>query len=207
MHPLQRSGCAHDSDEDRLNRDRTAMRKGDNISTSQYHHAEVFVKRRLILMRHAEAAGGRLVTTDRVRPLTEHGRDQAGRVAKQLEDAQWLPEQVFVSTARRTQETWACMHDRLEQTEGMAGIARQIAPGFYGGRVQDVLLFLGSSAEARTVLALGHNPIWSQLVATLSGQPIFLEPANAVLLERPMVPWAEAMAVEGSWSVSAVLTP
>ena len=183
------------------------MRKGDNISTSQYHHAEVFVKRRLILMRHAEAASGRLVTTDRVRSLTEHGRDQASRVAKQLEDAQWLPDQVFVSTARRTQETWACMHDRLEQTQGMASIVRQIAPGFYGGRGPDVLLFLASAADVPIVLALGHNPIWSLLVETLSGRSLFLEPANAVLLERPMAPWTEAVGVEGSWSISAVLKP
>jgi len=183
------------------------MRKGDNISTSQYHHAEVFVKRRLILMRHAQAANARVVTTDRVRPLTSHGRDQASRIAKQLEEQQWLPDQVFVSTARRTQETWACMHDRLEQTPGMASIARQIAPGFYGGRGQDVLLFLGSSAQTKTVLALGHNPSWSQLVETLTGRPLFLEPANAILLEHRMTSWTDALHLEGSWFVQAVLKP
>src|SRR3712207_9368577 len=59
--------------------------------------------RRLLLIRHARAAGGPI---DRERPLTAEGVQQAAALGAWLERAGLVPDRVLVSPARRAVQTW-----------------------------------------------------------------------------------------------------
>lgn len=107
---------------------------------------------RLILLRHGKAersaAGG-----DIARRLTDRGRRDAAIMAGVLKDAGLIPDLVLVSSAARTQDTWAA-----------------VRPNFPDAKVEhrrDLYLAseltLWSLAEslgetAHTVMIIGHNP-------------------------------------------------
>ncbi len=59
--------------------------------------------RRLLLIRHARAAGG---PVDWERPLTAEGVQQAAALGAWLEHAGLVPDRVLVSPARRAVQTW-----------------------------------------------------------------------------------------------------
>jgi phosphohistidine phosphatase len=67
--------------------------------------------RRLVLVRHAEAANAPL---DRDRPLSPRGEQQADAVGSWLAQAGLVPDAVLISPARRTQQTWERIRAALE---------------------------------------------------------------------------------------------
>ncbi len=108
----------------------------------------------LIFWRHAEAAAG---DPDAARPLTEHGRAQAQRMARWL--APRLPPELrlLVSPARRAQETAITLARSFETVEALA-------PG------TDVatLLRIAKWPEAeRPVMLVGHQPTLGEAAARL----------------------------------------
>jgi phosphohistidine phosphatase len=113
----------------------------------------------LILWRHAEAADG---DPDAARPLTEHGREQAGVVGKWL--APRLPPQlrVLVSPARRTQETALALGRSFETVDGLApgsGVAAQLRAAGWPDAEQPALI-------------VGHQPTLGEVAAQLiDGRP------------------------------------
>ena len=108
----------------------------------------------LLLWRHAEAAAGE---PDLARPLTEHGRRQAERMAHFL--APRLPKElrVIVSPARRAQETARAL-GRSFETQDL------IAPG---AGVADVLRAAHWPSGKRPVLVVGHQPTLGEVAAQL----------------------------------------
>jgi phosphohistidine phosphatase len=108
----------------------------------------------LILWRHAEAAPG---DPDAARPLTDHGRAQAERVARWL--APRLPRKLrtIVSPARRAQETARALGGSFETVEALA-------PG------SDATALLGAACwpdADRPVLVVGHQPTLGEAAARL----------------------------------------
>ncbi len=108
----------------------------------------------LILWRHAEAAAGE---PDAARPLTEHGRRQAERMARFL--APRLPAElrVIVSPARRAQETARALGRSFETVE-------RIAPGCGVAQLLDAAGWPGSE---RPVMVVGHQPTLGEAAARL----------------------------------------
>src|SRR5580692_7842660 len=64
---------------------------------------------RLMLLRHAKAEKAEAGMRDRDRRLNARGRDDAARVAAHMAQHALLPDQVIVSSAQRTRETWERM--------------------------------------------------------------------------------------------------
>jgi phosphohistidine phosphatase len=106
----------------------------------------------LILTRHAKSDWGTPALPDYDRPLNDRGRRSAPVLGRWLAERGWRPEEVMLSGARRTVETW----------EGMAPVFDPAPPvrverRLYDAPAERMLAVLGT-ARAETVLLIGHNP-------------------------------------------------
>lgn len=119
---------------------------------------------RLLLLRHAKSAWPEGVA-DEQRPLNGRGRTAARLIGDYLAEAKLIPDLALVSTARRAQETWALVHERLPRKPEMRMVAELYAAST--GQILDVLQAVDPAA--RTVLILAHNPGMQDLALALTG--------------------------------------
>lgn len=159
------------------------------------------MQRRLILMRHAKSSWDSGVSTDHARPLNARGRHDAPGMARELAARDWVPEQVISSDALRTRETWQGM----EPVFGESIDARFENGLYHGGLPSLQASSLQWSAEWGTVLALGHNPGWSDAASRLANTLVEMTTANCALLEGEGPTWIAALG--GSWRLTALLRP
>lgn len=110
--------------------------------------------RSLMLLRHSKAASLDATIRDQERMLDARGRDDAPKMGAYMARHDLVPDEVMVSTATRTRETWA-----------LAAPAFPIPPlAVFDSRLYDApagtLLEIIKSApdKARTLLLVGHNP-------------------------------------------------
>lgn len=145
--------------------------------------------KRLLLMRHAAAAGKGAGGSDRERPLTPDGRRAARVLGRRLKSDGASPDHVLCSPARRARET----------LDGIAEALEGLPPPDF-----DDALYLADStgllhrlravpAEAKCLLLIGHNPGLEELVRGLAGS------ANAVEAGLPAAGLA-IFQVSGAWS-------
>lgn len=120
--------------------------------------------RRLILLRHAKSDWPANVE-DHERPLAARGRQASLIMGGYMAQERFLPDQVFVSTARRTQETWD-----LAQTAFGRNIARTDAQRLYDASADTILEVVRQTpSDVRTLLVIGHNPGLQELALELIG--------------------------------------
>lgn len=119
---------------------------------------------RLILLRHAKSAWPEGVA-DRRRPLSERGRRAAPAIGGYMKREGLLPELVLISTAERTQQTWALVKPELSydpETRNLDAI--------YEAPAERLLATLGKIEPGyRCVAMIGHNPGMEDLAAMLVG--------------------------------------
>lgn len=116
----------------------------------------------LILLRHAEAMQLAVDGSDRERPLSLRGEEEARAAGAWLRKQHAAPDAVLCSPARRAQMTAERALDALG-----AGAPRFL-PGIYDATPGDLLSLLEIHAsQARQVLLVGHNPGLEQLLALL----------------------------------------
>ncbi|WNV76541.1 histidine phosphatase family protein [Geodermatophilus sp. DSM 44513] len=115
---------------------------------------------RLLLVRHAEAAGG---PVDAERTLTPRGERHAAAIGSWLAGAGLVPDRVVLSPARRTVQTWERARAALERAAGPVVDAR-----VYGATVEDLLGVVRETAEdVATLVVVGHNPSVGELAGLL----------------------------------------
>lgn len=108
--------------------------------------------RRLILMRHAKSSWSDQSQRDLDRPLNKRGRRSAAVIGGWMAEKGYLPDLALVSSARRTQETWAGI-------VAAAGPAETTyVPELYHAGPDTMLEVLGRAGDAGCVLILGHQP-------------------------------------------------
>lgn len=117
--------------------------------------------RRLILMRHAKSSWTDPRQTDHARPLNERGKESVAALGDWLRVRGYLPDQALVSSAERTQQTFA-------------GLALPLTPvlddGLYHAGSLRMLAAL-RAATGRTVLMIGHNPGIAEFARDLVRSP------------------------------------
>lgn len=113
----------------------------------------------LILWRHAEAVDAPDGGDDMVRKLTSRGEKQAARMAVWLD--RQLPEstRIWVSPARRTEQTALALGRKYK-------CHPRLAPD---GTVDDLLALAQWSKPKGCVLIVGHQPLLGQTIAQLLG--------------------------------------
>ncbi len=159
------------------------------------------MQRRLILMRHAKSSWDAGVDSDHARPLTPRGRRDAPAMAQELVALEWVPDQVISSDAQRTRETWAGMEPVFGGDIDVT-FQREL---YHAGLPALQASSLGWSEDWGTVLALGHNPGWSDAAGRLASTLVEMTTANCALLEGEGATWLEAL--QGSWRLADLLRP
>jgi phosphohistidine phosphatase len=106
----------------------------------------------LILFRHAKSSWAGNIE-DHERPLAERGRKAASVMAKWLAGKGLKPTVALVSTAKRTQETWALAAPELGKITKRDVAEIYEAPA---ERILDAIQAVEPSVEA--LLIIGHNP-------------------------------------------------
>jgi phosphohistidine phosphatase len=158
------------------------------------------MKRRLIVFRHAKADRGAMA--DHERPLTGRGRRDALAAGRWLADNGFRPDLTVCSTAARARETWA-----LAAVELGEPIPTSYERGVYEADLDDLIRIVRDTpAEVRTLLLVGHNPGFQDLVLCLAGDAeggalaaarTDFGTAALAVLALP-VPWADVATGQGT---------
>jgi phosphohistidine phosphatase len=120
----------------------------------------------LVVLRHgkAEAFGAE----DHARHLIARGTREATGAGAWLASSGWVPTHAIVSSAARTQETWAC----LARGSGSPALP-DISDAAYAASTDSAMEILrGAPEEASVLVLVGHNPTVSSLALLLDdGNP------------------------------------
>ncbi|MEL7107008.1 MAG: histidine phosphatase family protein [Pseudomonadota bacterium] len=119
----------------------------------------------LILMRHAKSAWDDPTQEDFDRPLNGRGRQSAKAIGDWLVGQGYLPDEVIVSAARRTVETWSRMVKGFPQTTAM-----QSNPALYLASA-DTILGVVKTAQVPTIMVIAHNPGIGQFARDITKTP------------------------------------
>lgn len=118
---------------------------------------------RLILFRHAKADRPADLD-DHERPLSILGHKQASKMGEYIDAQDLTPDLVIVSSARRTQETWAEASDA-----GTLTVAKVVEPGIYESSLDNLLhVIKQQDAQHKNIMLVGHNPGMERLVTWLT---------------------------------------
>ncbi|MCO6188100.1 histidine phosphatase family protein [Rhizobium sp. L1K21] len=108
--------------------------------------------KQLFLFRHAKSAWPDGVA-DHERPLAERGVKAAPLMAAYMRAEGLVPDLALVSTARRTQETWALVEP------AMSGVERRDEARLYEAHAEDLLRLVHETGEhVEKLMLVGHNP-------------------------------------------------
>ncbi len=119
---------------------------------------------RLILLRHAKS-GYPDGVKDHDRPLAARGREAAPRMGAYLAAEHLIPDLVVVSSARRTQETFALVAKAYGEMLNHRSDKR-----IYEAPPQRLLDVIRETPDnVRTLMLVGHNPGSQELAAMLTG--------------------------------------
>ncbi|WP_141013238.1 SixA phosphatase family protein [Nocardioides sambongensis] len=113
--------------------------------------------RSVVLVRHAKAES--FAASDHDRRLTERGRQDAAELGRRLRALGVSPDLVYVSSARRAQQTW----DGVRAAAGW-DVSAHTDRGLYGADEESVLELLRVTEDVvGTVAVVGHNPTMGML--------------------------------------------
>jgi phosphohistidine phosphatase len=146
--------------------------------------------RTLFLLRHAKSSWDHASVPDFERPLNARGRTAAETMAGVLRERNLNPDLIVSSPAARAKETIEIIIQSA-QLPGLLRFDQRIyeAPV---GRLLEVVSELDN--EAQTVLLVGHNPGFEQLVSVLTGQSESLSTAALAKITFDIPDWADVAA-------------
>ncbi|MEM9475423.1 MAG: histidine phosphatase family protein [Pseudomonadota bacterium] len=110
------------------------------------------MSRTLILMRHAKSSWSDASIDDFDRPLNNRGRKSSTALGAWLAARDLVPQEVLVSGARRTVETWQGIATHMP-----AQALMRSEPALYLAAAETIVATL-RQATAPIVLLIGHNP-------------------------------------------------
>ncbi len=155
----------------------------------------------LILFRHGKSDwGADYGGDDRVRPLARRGRRAARTTGRFLARAGQVPDAAITSSALRAEETL-----RLAMAAGGWTCPARSAEALYGGGVSGLLAEIRQEPAATDLLlAVGHEPVWSEAAALLiGGGRLRLPTAALARIDLAVDRWEEVVPGTGvlAWSV------
>lgn len=136
------------------------------------------MSRRLLVVRHAKSDWSRS-RPDHERPINARGRRSALALGAFLGDKAEAPERILTSTATRARTTARLVAEA-------AGWDAEVVEerGLYGTNVVGALEVIAELGEGvQSLMVVGHQPTWGQLVHHLSGGDVAMKTATAVALD------------------------
>ena len=136
------------------------------------------MSRRLLVVRHAKSDWAHAVS-DHDRPINARGERSARAVGTFLAKNRRAPERIVTSTALRARSTARFV---AESAGWDAEVIedRRLYEG-HVGRTLDVIAELGEGVKS--LMIVGHQPTWGQVVHHLSGGDVAMKTATAVALD------------------------
>ncbi len=159
------------------------------------------MKRQLIVVRHAKSSWSSDALSDHDRPLNKRGRRDTPRLAARLADLERVPQYILSSDSQRTRETCQL----LLQTWQVDIEAEYLRSLYHAGAGELRHELPRVPEEAETLMLVGHNPGWEDVVCRLSGETIVMKTATAVLLEADCDQWSDAFG--RPWHITEVIHP
>jgi phosphohistidine phosphatase len=130
---------------------------------------------KLFLLRHGEAESKS--PTDAQRELTPAGRAKIAEVAVKMGAAGLLPEKIFVSPAKRCQQTFEILNSKLPNLNAVT------VKGLYEWDANGIIYHLASGTSAApNVMIIAHNPSLSDVVDVLARSRVHMTPGQLVVL-------------------------
>ena len=120
---------------------------------------------KVYLLRHGLADRDQWNGSDAERPLTSEGRKSMEREAKGMEELGVCPDRIVTSPKKRAKETAQIVAARLDMTDELVEDAR-LANGF---NLERLAAILGTHADAKAVLLVGHEPSMSATLGRAIG--------------------------------------
>ena len=131
----------------------------------------------LYIVRHGAAEPRRPELDDAARALTDKGREQCRRMAGLLRRLE-LPEAIVTSPFLRAKQT----AEEVKRAMRFNGPLRELPALIPGTPVEEAELALAGAAE-RCLLAVGHEPLLSEIIASLVGAGLRLDLKKGGLAE------------------------
>ena len=152
--------------------------------------------RKLILLRHGKSdwTGDE---NDAHRPLAPRGVRAARQMGEFLTRTEHVPDAIITSPAERAFQTV-----RLAMDAGKWSCPVRVADALYGGSASDLIVELRREGPAvRTLLAVGHEPTWSESVAELiGGGDVSMPTAAMACIDLGDIGWSEVAPARGTLS-------
>ncbi|MCF6276045.1 MAG: histidine phosphatase family protein [Robiginitomaculum sp.] len=154
----------------------------------------------LLLMRHAKSSWNHEGLIDHERPLNSRGRRAARNIGGILRAKNLVPDNVWSSDSQRTRETFARTFENAE-------IKHKWHSGFYHASANQVLYICAENGEPETgtLMLLGHNPGWEDLLFHFSGLSRRMPTGACAIFKRTsaQTDWLE----RESWRLAELLLP
>lgn len=148
--------------------------------------------KKLLLIRHAKASH-ETDTGDFARPLKHSGETDALELAKRLQAADLIPQQVYSSPALRAKTTAGIVTIYLGLPEASYNEA------IYEAYDPTLLKIINALPDEYDFIALtGHNPGFSSITTYLTGKYCNLPTCGAVLIDFEIDSWKEASSGTGN---------
>ncbi len=138
----------------------------------------------LAVLRHAKSDWDAAYGSDRDRPLNSRGMRSARLMGRMLKAEELVPDLILSSPAVRARTTAA-----VAMESGTWHSQLLIDERLYSGGVEGTVSAVRELGEVGSLMVVGHQPTWSQLVATLTGQHADMKTATVALI-----------ALDGPWS-------
>lgn len=141
--------------------------------------------RRLLILRHAKSDWDVDYGEDHDRPLAGRGRKAARAMGRFIGLAHLVPELAITSSAVRADSTL-----KLAMQAGDWKCPVESTPRFYGANTADVLELLAERSDEESILIVGHDPTWSDVVHALTGASVRMATATLVAVDFEFRSWS-----------------
>jgi phosphohistidine phosphatase len=155
----------------------------------------------LLLLRHAKSDWGDSSLRDFDRPLADRGKRDAPRMGRALKDRGPVPDLIVSSPAARAKAT-----AEAAIKSGGFSASLQFDEGIYGASTSELMRIVRHLPdESSSVLMVGHNPGFEELVYRLSGAHERMTTAALAAIEFPVERWEDVE--DGQGKLLWFLTP
>lgn len=156
----------------------------------------------ILLLRHGKSDWDAAYERDHGRPLADRGQKGARKMGRFVTTARIVPDRAITSSATRARETLAI----AAEAGGWTGPAR-VTDALYEASPEAILDEIRSEPDdADTLVVVGHQPTWSELVSLLvGGGRIEMKTAALARIDVEVASWADV--APGRGTLAMLLPP
>lgn len=143
--------------------------------------------KKLYILRHAKSSWDNPILADFERPLNERGQKTADFMGKFIEKNDFLPELIISSPATRAKETANIVKKSANLQTDI-----KFEENIYEASLQTLVRIVSELNEKlQSVMLVGHNPGFENLVKFLTGAIQSLPTAGLAIIDLDVSKWSE----------------